>query len=424
MARSTHPSPRGRRLDIRTALRTWFPASAAVLCVAGCSDAHVTQTPAFADRYPSATQTGVFKPGNVAGLDFVSGAHTGVTDTTGHFTCATDQPVAFAIGKVALGNTACATVAHPAALTASGSLLDPAAINITRFLLLLDHDQAFDNGVQISEALRSLAAGWPQIDFSAADFESELVTVMSDIASTEGRTSVVVPTSAEALADLDASLSCAYSGVFVNTFVAGLFFAPTHAAIRVYRDPTSGNDVFDARIKRSHPQSQLYVYSAGTVALQTLPSLAGGPSNGLGNVSADYRSPDLISGAWTDAGGAQQTIDRAGFFEVVRIGQAAGDYRFTGTFTRTASGLVGLATMTLDGDTLAGEAFDLSNGAAFSVSGTRLPNSNSVELRTRLATEPSTVELLTDANGAPVSLKGPWPGTEAASLDAVGCRLN
>ena len=424
MARSTRPSPRGRRLDIYAALRTWFPATAAVLCVAGCSDAHVTQTAAFAERYPSTSQTGVFKPGNVAGLDFVSGTYTGVTDTAGHFTCATDQPVAFAIGKVALGDTPCATVAHPAALTPSGSLLDPAAINITRFLLLLDHDQAFDNGVQISEPLRSLAAGWPPIDFSAADFESELVTVMSDIASTEGRTSIVVPTSAEALAYLDASLSCAYSGVFVNTFASGLFFAPTHAAVRVHREPGSGADVFEAWVRRNHPQAQLYVHSAGTVELKTLPSLVNGAPAGLGNVSGDYRSPDVIAGAWTDAGGAQQTIDRAGFFEVVRIGRATGDYRFTGTFTRTASGLVGVATLTLDGDTLAGEAFDLSTGTAFSVSGTRLQNTNSVQLSTGLATEPTTVELLTDANGAPIGLQGAWPGVEPTSFDAVGCRLN
>jgi hypothetical protein len=406
---------------------SWLVMGAAASCLLACSDAELTQTPSFSDRYPAATQTGVFRAGNVAGLHYVSGNETGVTDARGRFTCTTGQPVAFSLGSVELGDTVCATLAHPAALTASGSLMDPAAINMTRLLLMLDHDQVFENGIEISAALRTLADHWPAIDFSAADFEAELVTVISDVASAEDRANVAVPSSAEAFAYLDASLECAYSGVFVNTFAAGFLTQLTHADLTVYPESGSGMDVFEMRIRRDHPQSQLYLQADGTLELKALPILINGSQTGTGSISADYRTPDVVTGSWAN-GIAQQGIDRTGIFEVVRIGSALGDYRFTGTFSRDGDTgtpvRVGAVALTLDGDTLTGESFNLSLGAAFPVSGTRLPGSNTVRFTAEPAADSASAELLTDASGAPIGLQGAWPGLPGGVVDAVGCHLN
>jgi hypothetical protein len=403
--------------------------AAVPLCLVACSSRTVTSTSSFADRDPSATevQTGMFKPGNVAGLDFASGSQTGVTDASGRFTCTTGKQVAFSIGNVELGDTVCATVAHPAALTASGSLMEPTSINVTRLLLMLDHDQVSDNGIQISAPLRGVASSWPAIDFSVADFEGELAAVISDIASVEGRANPVLPSGAEAFVYLDASLSCAYSGVFVNTFISGYFNTLTDAILRVLREPGSDADLFDMRIRRKSQQAQLYLQAEGTIELKALPTLINGPQRGIGSIAAEYRTPDLVDGSWDNAV-AQQSIDRTGSFEVVRIGNALGDYRFTGTFSRTGDtgtpSFVGDVTLTLAGDTLTGEAFDLETGGAFTVSGKRLPGSNLIELTTTRAAEPSTAELLTDANDTPIGLQGVWPGLKGGSIDAVGCRLN
>jgi hypothetical protein len=408
-------------------LRRGLALVAAASCLAACSDAKRVQTPGFADRYPTGVLTGVFKAGNVAGLDFVSGGQSGVTDSGGRFTCRAGESIAFSLGNVDLGDADCVTVVHAAALTASGSLIDPKSINITRFLLLLDHDQVPTNGIEISAALRSLADSWPAVDFTAADFEGELVRIVSDIASTEGRASVSVPSGAEAFAYLDASLSCAYSGLFANTFLAGQPSALTEVALIVYRDTASGTDLFNARLRRNDPVSQLNVLAEGTVELKALPTLINGPSDATGSISADYQTPDVIAGSWGN-GIAQQLIDRTGGFEAVRIGGGLGDYRFTGTLTWIGdSGMRavrGFATLVLDGDTVSGEAFDVLAGGASAVSGRRLANSNSVELTIGTAQLSATAELMTDADGVPVGLHGDWPGVNSGELDAVACRLN
>lgn len=420
-------SANSRTRRVAGCIRRWPALVAVASCLVACSDAKRVQTPAFADRYPTGVLSGVFKAGNVAGLDFVSGNQSGVTDAGGRYTCHAGDSIAFSLGNVDLGAAACATVVHPAALTASGSLMDRKSINITRLLLMLDHDQVPTNGIEISADLQSLADSWPAVDFTAVDFEGELVRIISDIASAEGRASVSVPSSAEAFAYLDASLSCAYSGLFVNTFLAGQPPALTEVALIVYRDPALGEDVFNARIKRNHPISQLNVLAEGSVELKALPTLINGPSNATGGVSAAYETPDVIDGSWSN-GIAQQFIDRTGGFEAVRIGGSAGDYRFTGAFTEIGDGgtraVRGFATLVLDRDAVSGEAFDVFTGGVSVVSGRRLPSSNSLEFTVGTAQQSSTAELQTDANGIPVGLQGVWPGVGSGEIEAVACRLN
>lgn len=404
----------------------WQAVAAAALCLGGCSSGSYSSTGSYQELYPGEVQSGVFKAGNVAGLYYVSGAESGVTDADGGFTCETTQQVRFSLGNVALGSTVCAPIVHPASFAANGSFMDVSAINMTRFLMLLDGDQDFGNGIVIPSNLRSLADSWPAIDFGAIDFEEELTRVIADIASVEGRPAVSVPSSAEAFTYMDSSLSCAYSGLFVNTFAAGAFFAPTDVAVIVYRASGAAESRYSANIKRSHPQSFMYVEAAGIVELKTLPTLIDDGSGATGVIEGEYRTPDILAGNW-DTPAAQQPIDRIGSFEAIRIGGGDGDFRFVGSvmapLDTSVPILLGHTTFVLDGDTVTGEMFDLALGTPVSVSGTRLAGSDSIEFSIATSQETAVATLVLDGTGTPVGLEGAWPGVKDSTLDMIGCRM-
>ena len=364
-------------------------------------------------------QKGFFRGGDVAGLDFVSGAQKGTTDAAGAYSCETGRQVTFSIGSVTLGQTDCASLAHAAALTDSGLPTDPVALNIMRFLMLLDQDQDPENGILISKPLQSVAASWNQLDFSAADFESELVQVSSDIASVETRVPNV-PDAAAASAFLDASLSCAYSGVYINRF-SGEAGLDLNAALTVFRDPATNVDTGEFFLIREEWPLPVYLNSASVLVLETLPEV-------LDNSKffADFVSPDRAQGSWQGAvtfNGA----DSAGDFDVSRVGLMGGEYRFVGNVVfiptiGTTRKMQSRIELSLDGDALTGNAFDLFLGITFPVTGKRVGSSNQFEIQvSNIGTAEVTVVL--DANGEPVSLEGNWPGYQEMVLDAVGCRL-
>jgi hypothetical protein len=400
--------------------------SAAALGLVACSEAHLTRSGAFDDPNPPAVTEGVFEPGNVAGIEFVSGSERGTTGPNGRFTCATGQLVEFSIGNVRLGEAPCATIAHPASFVPSGELTSAVAINMTRFLLLLDDDQVAGNGIDIPSSLLALAESWDPIDFGAADFEDQLVRVIADIASVEMRADVEVPSNVAAFDFLDSNLACVYSGAFANTFISGAFQSLTEGALLIHREPGSNTDRFVAQVQRQHPQAHFFVFSRGTVEMNAWPSLVpgGGPS---GNVSGRYSTPDRVGLQW-EAAVAQQSIDRTGAFEAARIGASPGEYRFSGTygaagFSDTPAPL-GFVSLMLDGDQVRGEAFDFPLAGGLTVSGSRLPGTDTIELRTQYLDETVTATLLRDESGELIGLEGGWPGIDKGVLTMTGCRLN
>jgi hypothetical protein len=294
--------------------------------------------------------------------------------------------------------------------------------------MLLDEDQIPENGIAISSALRALSDSWAPIDLSSENLEDELVGVIADIASVESRPVITVPSSADAYVHLDSSLSCAYTGVFVNTLWTAEYAVLTTVSLLVYREPGTTTDVFATKIVRNHPDAQLYVDAGGTVELKKLPSLIPSDVSYAGRVSAEFRTPDRVVGRWTNAF-AQRGIDFAGSFDVFRIGSASGKYRFAGTYSRLAgtkypTSEYGYVVFALDGDEFVGEAFDGVLGGIIPVSGRRLPNSDKAEFRIGNGDLSSLTTLTFDESGAPIVLEGGWPGIEGSTLRAVGCRLN
>jgi len=395
--------------------------AAAAVALAACSDRNVETSNRFDDGGPPPIQQGYFRAGSVAGLDFVSGSESGVTDAGGSYTCETNQAVSFSVGNIELGETLCSTLAHPAALSPSGTPLDTKAINIMRLLLILDGDEIFENGVAISEDLQILADSWSQIDFLADDFDAELAQIKSDIASVENRVVDPIPSEAAAFALLDTSIACAYSGIYINSVPAGPFNAITAIALTAYTREGIQPHVAEFMLVRNHPESQVFMQSLTFMQIQTLPTYAGS------GVSGEFLTPDRVSGVYRNAI-AQQVVDRNGAFVVFRAGKTNGSHRFAGSFEKLG-GITGITTlrgrvvMTLDGDSLIGEAFDLLTGDGHDVSGIRVPGTNDFEFDVQGFPGSGTVTLVLNESGEPVGLEGTWPGYEEQVLQAAGCRL-
>jgi hypothetical protein len=381
--------------------------SAVCLCACGGSDSSsgVSVDPSV--------QAGFFRGGNVAGLDYVSGTQAGTTNEGGAYTCEKEHTITFSVGSVILGETDCVSVAHAAALTDSGSLTDRAALNITRFLMMLDRDQAPENGISISEPLRSIADSWNQIDFSATDFEGELVRVASDIASVEGRVASA-PDEAAAFVFLDASLSCAYSGVYAVAFNS------VSVALSVFRNRDTNVDLGNLFVISQDPSLVLFLDSSSEVALETLPNM------GNSEFSAYFVSPDVVMGSWLTAATLEDT-DRTGDLLGHRLGYIDGTYRFVGNVLfeppfGTSRRLIARIELSLDGDTLKGRVFNLLLQVRLEVTGRRLADSNQFEIEVGSIGN-ATVTVILDANGEPIALEGNWPGYEESVLEAVSCRL-
>ena len=391
--------------------------------LAGCDAGIHVKGGASAPAVPP-IQSGVFKDSNVAGLDFVSGSERGVTGANGEYSCETAEPVRFSIGSVVLGETECTTLAHPPALTPSGSFTSPVAVNIARLLLMLDDDQDPENGILIPESLRDVAPSWSQIDFAAADFPAELAQIISDIFVIEGRLVDAPPTAAEAFAHMEPVLVCAYSGVFTGSLPARDIGNVGHFAITVYRDPLSGEDRFFFQAFRRGPYL-LFINLGGSVEFATLPALDTGERDPLPSVLGRFSTPDRITGTWDNP--AQigtieaNLLNSGGSLAAKRIGPSSGQYRFVGSIE--GSSTFSALTLSLDGDAVSGEVFGITSGNVLAVAGTRSPVDDSIELTLEGASSPVTAQLLRDGRGRPSIMTGGWPDSDG-SFTAYGCRLN
>jgi hypothetical protein len=397
---------------------TLLAAAVATSVLTACSGSSPGGTSGAVGEPLNAARQGFFRGGNVAGLRYVSGQQSGITDAKGGYTCDPDEVVAFSVGALALGETDCATIAHAVALSPGGELTDQTSLNIMRLLLILDHDENPDNGVFISEPLRSIAENWAPIDFTATDFEPELAPIISDIASLESRVVDDVPGNGDAFVFLDASLSCAYSGVYYRVFQSGPVIATNTATLNIFRDLETNTDVGDFLLVRQNPISALVGVGTGSMQLSTLPTLSGT------SFTADFLSPDNLAVTWSAF--AQQSWDRNGASVVSRLGDANGEYRFAGTIeafgTPLRPSLLKKIALKLEGEAFSGEAIDNGLGVRHAVMGQRLPDSNDYELEIE-SLGLATGTIVVNADGEPVGLRGNWPGYEDMVLEAVGCRL-
>lgn len=361
---------------------------------------------------PPAVRTGVFKDSNVGGLDFESGQESGVTGVDGRFSCETNNTVTFSVGAVELGSADCATLVAPPSLVSSGLFDDPVAINIARFLLMLDGDEISANGISISDDLRTMADSWPQVDFAAADLAAELAVPISDIMSVEQRMAVP-PDAATAFAHLDETLSCAYSGAFVGTFTGTNGGAIGMTFSRGLRGRQADEFFWQA----FDPNEEFVLSTGGPYQLAARPSLDSRPFDQSVLVDATFDTPDSLSGNWQFP-----PESSSGTFTANRIGADTAEFRMTGDFFPGEGG-AGVLVLDIDGSSVTGEAFEVFEGTSFDIIGTIAGTSMELQATGGGETVNATGVVSFDSDGTPIQVAGDLLG-DGGEFTAAGCRLN
>ena len=86
---------------------------------------------------------GVFRSDTVIGLGYVSGTHSGLTDTRGAFTYEVGQGITFSVGAVNIGAIPTPkALVTPVDLNAQGTGPSNRVLNVVRFLMMLDQDRS------------------------------------------------------------------------------------------------------------------------------------------------------------------------------------------------------------------------------------------------------------------------------------------
>ena len=361
---------------------------------------------------PPAVLGGVFKDSNVGGLGFESGQENGVTGSDGRFTCETGNTVTFSVGAVELGSADCVTLVAPPSLITSGLFDDPVAVNIARFLLMLDGDEDASNGISISDDLQTMADSWPQVDFSAADLAAELAVPISDIMSVEQRMASP-PDAATAFAHLDETLSCAYSGAFVGTFEG-----TNNGAIgMIFTRGLRGRPADEFVWRAFDPNEEFVLSTGGPYQLSARPSLDSRPFDQSVLIDATFDTPDSLLGNWQFP-----PESSSGTFTANRIGGDTAEFRMTGDFF-PAEGGAGVLVLDIDGSSVTGEAFEVFEGISYDITGTI--NGTSIELQATGGGETvdATGVLTFDSAGTPIQVNGDLLDG-GGQFTAAGCRLN
>ena len=356
---------------------------------------------------------GVFKDSNVAGLSYVSGSESGVTNEDGRFTCETGETITFSIGAVQLGTADCATLLSPASLIGDGTLDAPGVLNMASLMFMLDGDEDETNGLSISPELQTMAESWPAIDFTATDFSAEIVVPLSDIASVEQRVPfdwTDVPT---LLRDhLERTLGCAYSGVFIGELSGDSNGA---VVIRAHREVFYSN-VYDLEWIAYDPEEG----QRSTIAIfdiQMSPTFETSIINDPTEISGRFETSDTIRGTW-----ALPAENASGTFVANRLGTDRADQRLSTTFS-TNDGGNGVMVLEITDGVLTGEAFELTERQSYDVTGDIVGDDVSLTARSGTDTITATGSIRErDINGSPTEILGSLD--VGGSFFGKGCRLN
>jgi hypothetical protein len=327
------PLPPGLMLDPATGIVSGTPTSARlpvtyVLTASNVGGAFTTSELLLTvDPPPTGTAvTGVFRSDTVMGLGYVSGAHSGLTDTSGAFTYEEGQGITFSIGAVSIGAVPTAkNLVTPVDLVTQGTATSNHVLNVVRFLLMLDEDGNPNNGIQISAAVTAAAASWDPVSFDTADLPTTLGPIIQQASAADG-VSHVLPDAATAQAHLRSAFYCMRSGSYYGTFGAG-------------RLASFGRSVFTASV---FPDGSMHsvAYASDTLPgfdVQTndavSPLLDGTFAQSAVSLSVD------LQGSFADAtylsGTFVSPFTALGNFQAVGNASVAATYKFTGSYTST-----------------------------------------------------------------------------------------
>jgi hypothetical protein len=358
----------------------------------------------------------VFKDRNVSGLNYSSGQESGVTDAGGTFSCESGNDVAFSVGAVQLGQAGCASLVTPTQIATNDANFFLRVTNLARFLQMLDIDGDPDNGSVISDAVQQVATGWSQVDFSSDDLATELVTILSDVASVDG-TAHELPGDAEAGLHLIDTLVCAYAGAYAGSFSGSDNGAA--ALVIGWQAPTFGFIPLAFEWLGVAASGSLTVAGggSGSISIVRLPENEHTGVGLEGQIQATFETPDRILGTW-DGGNLQ--FDRIGGDVNAERRAAGASYRLVGK--ASSEGFAAYLSVNLYGDDLQGEAFDVHGANSFAVEGTLEGNNATFTLddgTTMLAAEGT---LTIGIDDEPREILGTLD--DGSEFSMAACRLN
>lgn len=164
--------------------------AASVLLLSACgggSDSGSPQTQTPPPSVPTQTSTpstGIFVDSVVAGIHYETPTYNGTTNSAGEYNYLPGEMVTFSVGGIVFGSSLAGPVVTPLSLVSGATdATDPVVTNIVRLLLTLDDDGNFDNGITISAATTTAAAGL-SVDFTATDLTTDtgVTTLLASLA--------------------------------------------------------------------------------------------------------------------------------------------------------------------------------------------------------------------------------------------------
>ncbi len=352
------------------------------------------------------TAIGQFKDSNTAGVSYVSGDQSGITNTNGDFTYEVGKTVTFSIGGVTLGASNGKSVVTPVDLVSGGSSTSIEVQNIARFLMMLDDDGNPGNGINISESVQTAAKTWAQVDFSATDISTELITIISEAASADGGLHQL-PSASDAQAHLETTLLCSYAGAYKGTYSGN-----DNGRFGVLIDAINGNVV---GLAYSVPDDEFLGLSATTpISFDQDVAFVSGDTTTGATFSGQFNSVNEVAGLWNNP-----FFSTNGSFSGSRIGGATdARYRFTGSYTGNDFGLF---------------SFDINSsndvtGVSYSISGDELLTvSGTVSGTTLTATASDNTAITGTLNTVTGGLSGTWNDSAeglSGTFSGNGCQLN
>jgi len=355
------------------------------------------------------TTSGNFRDANVIGLEYKSGAISGITDTNGSYTCEDGQNVTFSLGNVTLGTVPCGQLITPVELVTNGSADNQTVVNIVKFLTMVDNDGNPSNGMTISQDVRTLAKNWSNVDFTSTSFNTDtnVTTIVNDINNNDNNYTVAhsLPTDTNAKNHLKSTLICAYSGAF-----SGSFQGDDNGGIGVLISPKTG---YMYTVGYSQGLKQ-YFEGTGTqgFGFDNNRSIQGTVSTGA-SFTGKITTVNSVSGNWSDG-------TSTGNFSAKRVGGAVNvQYRVVGGYSGDAKGLF---SFDIDSNNkITGIAYNPSLDQSYSISGDL-----NGSLMTATSSDGATVTATFDKTTGAIS-NAQWSNTNTATSGTFigsGCKLN
>ena len=303
------------------------------------------------------TTVGQFKDANAAGISYVSGRQSGVTDSQGRFTYEVGEAVTFSVGNVTLGETEGKSIVTPVDLVEQGSSRSKPVVNIARFLISLDQDAEPSNGIAISQDVQMRAEDWT-LEINSDDFDQELESIRPGLEE-EYESFSDFPEETTARDHLEATFRCSYAGAYIGTYDGddegdfGILVsaADGHVSGLAYSKVYDG--IYELEGETPISYDQMVAFTSGSTSEGTV-------------FNGRFTSVREVEGTW----GLGSTI--GGNFSGQRIGGAQyAVYRATGTWRSDSSYDFGVFTFDINGSgTVTGFGYNVPEDIREDLSGT------------------------------------------------------